>query len=159
VPLRNGTVRDCSIGVSIAGSDNLVRNLTLIANGWYGLAIERGTANRIKASAARDGNTGFLIVGGNTLTSNTATGNDTGFYLNGWGDDPQALHVLIDNEATGNGYGVSGDVASVRIIQNRILRNGRDGIYFSGQAPSQTRLATRRSRRRYCDRKVSRPRG
>jgi parallel beta-helix repeat protein len=128
--VRNGTVRDCYTGVSIAGSDNLLRRLTLIAN-EYGLAIERGTANRIKASAARDGNIGFLIVGGSTLTGNTATGNETGFYLIGSGGDPQALHVLIDNEATGNGDGVFSTVAGVRLIQNRILRNGRDGVHLS----------------------------
>ena len=47
------------------------------------------------------------------------------------GDDPQALHVLIDNEATGNGYGVFGGTARVRLIQNRILTNGQDGVYLN----------------------------
>jgi parallel beta-helix repeat protein len=59
------------------------------------------------------------------------SGNETGFYLIGSGGDPQALHVLIDNEATGNGDGVFSTVAGVRLIQNRILRNGRDGVHLS----------------------------
>ena len=131
--VRNGTVRDCYTGVRITGSDNLVRRLTLIANS-YGLAIERGTGNRIKASAARDGQIGFLVAGGNTLTGNTATGNDTGFHLNGGDNDPQALSVLIENEATGNGYGVYVGTVRVRLIQNRILRNGQDGVYVNASS-------------------------
>ena len=131
--VRNGTVRDCYTGVRITGSDNLVRRLTLIANS-YGLAIERGTGNRIKASAARDGQIGFLVAGGNTLTGNTATGNDTGFHLNGGNNDPQALSVLIENEATGNGYGVYVGTVRVRLIQNRILRNGQDGVYVNASS-------------------------
>jgi hypothetical protein len=128
--VRNGTVRDCYTGVGIAGNDNVVRHLTLLAND-YGLMVELGrTGNRIKANVARDGNTGFLIASGNTLTSNTATGNDTGFWLTG-GYDPQVMHVFIDNEASGNGYGVFGGTTRVRMIQNRIRKNGRDGVYLN----------------------------
>jgi hypothetical protein len=126
--LRNGTVRDCGIGVDIAGSENVVQHMTLIGN-EDGVAIERGTANRIESSVARDGTNGFAIAtGGNSFTSNTATGNDIGFYLTGWGDpDP---HVLSENEATGNGDGLFAEGVVVRMIRNRILGNERDGVHL-----------------------------
>jgi len=126
--LKNGTVRDCSIGVDISGSQNTVRRLTLIGN-RDGVAIGRGTANRIESSVARDGTNGFAITtGGNTLTGNTATGNDIGFYLTGWGDP--ATHALIENEATGNGDGLFADGVVVRMVRNRILKNERDGVHL-----------------------------
>ncbi len=59
--------------------------MTLLGNA-DGLAIERGTDNRIEASAASgNGHNGFVIGSeygtSNTLTRNTATGNEVGFRV------------------------------------------------------------------------------
>jgi hypothetical protein len=152
VEIRNGTVRDFSvginenggagrnhrvvdlradsnanIGINLMGESHLVKDSTVANNGGSGMSV--GAATTVTGSTAHTNvGTGISTGAGARVTGNTAYNNSAGGILTGFGA------TVIGNTAhNNNGDGISAGVGST-VTGNAAYFNGDDGIAVGGGA-------------------------
>ena len=139
VEIRNGTIRDFTIGIfenSISGRGHRVIGVRVISNSWRGIYIGSGAAlikNCIVTGSG--GDYGIYATGGSIITGNTAYDNGGIGIIGRYGS------IVTGNTAYDNGgngiYGYYG----ATVTNNTAYQNGDHGIaVYKGFADGNTTI-------------------
>jgi parallel beta helix pectate lyase-like protein len=129
VTVKNGTITGFTVGLRASNaSPGAFEHLTLTANGTGGMFIDSSAVLRNSQVSRNDGDGLYFSFNrpGGVFDSTIAHNGGNGIF----GDYGSDAATYQGNRVVGNGgHGIDVETATSTILDNVVLRNGRDGIH------------------------------